>query len=356
MKEMDISLLLKKAEELRALFVLGQRVIPFLEEIFLFVNEIKPLLDEINTSIKDNLKKMPNASKQLSKVTEATERSTTEIMDIVDGLFYKSDIISSDLNKLAEMNNVNKANPIKIIELISKAIETDITSQDLVSELTTEIQNFKNSKDSEFGEIVTKTDAMLSSIKDDSNSIMMSLQVQDITSQQIAAVNHLLQTVQAKLSLIMDKFKNSDIGELVGTASNSDHVEGTNISKLHRDIAFDPDAVDSITHKETRQGDIDAMIQNYSSTNGTQVAKEEIVVDDGPASQDDIDNMFALMNGDVAAEEAPIPLIQTTPPPKPIVAQPSIPIPIPTPTIAVAEAEDDFSDFSQDDIDALFGN
>lgn len=363
MKEMDISLLLKKAEELRALFVLGQRVIPFLEEIFLFVNEIKPLLDEINTSIKDNLKKMPNASKQLSKVTEATERSTTEIMDIVDGLFYKSDIISSDINKLAEMNNVNKSNPIKIIELISKAMETDITSQDLVSQLTNEIQNFKNSKDSEFGEIVSKTNTVLSSIKDDSNSIMMSLQVQDITSQQIAAVNHLLQTVQGKLSLIMDKFKNSDIGELVGSSVPSSHVEGTNISKLHRDIAFDPDAVESITHRETRQGDVDDMINSFS--NGTHQQTESIV-DNGPASQDDIDSMFSMMN-------APAPEVQSNDnnpasqddidsmfsmmnapaPVTPVVAE-SVQQSVPSPSVGADD--DDFSDFSQDDIDALFGN
>ncbi len=353
MKEMDISLLLKKAEELRALFVLGQRVIPFLEEIFIFVNEIKPLLDEINTSIKDNLKKMPNASKQLSKVTEATERSTTEIMDIVDGLFYKSDIISSDVNKLEEMNNSNKSNPIKIIELISKAMETDITSQDLVMQLTSEIQNFKNSKDSEFGEIVVKTNTMLSSIKDDSNSIMMSLQVQDITSQQIAAVNHLLQTVQGKLSLIMDKFKNSDIGELVGNSTPDHHVEGTNISKLHRDIAFDPDAVDSITNRETRQGDVDDMINSFSNPESSDSTP---IVDDGPASQDDIDSMFSMMNDETVAPAPPAVVVaepivkqyQPAPPVAPVIQT------IPTPNITIEE--DDFDDFSQDDIDALFGN
>ena len=59
---MDINLLLRKADELKALFILGQRVIPFLEEIFLFVNEIKPLLDDINSSIEENLRKIGRAS------------------------------------------------------------------------------------------------------------------------------------------------------------------------------------------------------------------------------------------------------------------------------------------------------
>jgi len=54
------------------------------KKIFLFVSDIEPILNEINTSIKDNLKKMPKASKQLSKVTEATEMATTEILDILE--------------------------------------------------------------------------------------------------------------------------------------------------------------------------------------------------------------------------------------------------------------------------------
>lgn len=375
MKEMDISLLLKKAEELRALFVLGQRVIPFLEEIFLFVNDIKPLLDEINTSIKDNLKKMPNASKQLSKVTEATEMATTEIMDIVDGLFYKSDIIASNINVMSDINNSTKSNPIRIIELISQAMETEITSQDLVAQLTEEIQKFKNSRDIEFQDNVTKTNDILNSIKDDSNSIMMSLQVQDITSQQIAAVNHLLQTVQGKLSQIMDKFKNSEIGELVSSGT-AEHSVGTNISTLHRDIAFDPDAVDAITLKETRQGDIDAMI---SSFDGSSVSNIPDPTD--PASQDDIDSMFANMNGATPANipdptdpasqddiDSMFASMNGTPQvniPEPIDNSPASQDDINDMFAAVSNSvaapapvveEDDFSDFSQDDIDALFGN
>lgn len=56
-KELDIRELLQKSEELKALFVLGQRVIPFLEEIFLFIKDTSPLIQDISVSIKDNLKK-----------------------------------------------------------------------------------------------------------------------------------------------------------------------------------------------------------------------------------------------------------------------------------------------------------
>jgi chemotaxis regulatin CheY-phosphate phosphatase CheZ len=342
MKDMDISLLLKKAEELRALFVLGQRVIPFLEEIFLFVNDIKPLLDEINRSIQENLKKMPNASKQLSKVTEATEMATTEIMDIVDGLFYKSDIISSNLNKLSEINNSTKGNPLKIIELISKAIDSNSPAQELITQLSDEIKTYKKSHDTEFSDTVFATNDMLQSIKDDSNSIMMALQVQDITSQQIAAVNHLLQTVQGKLSQIMEKFQNSEISDLV---QQSSHEEQTNITELHRTIAFDPEAVDSITNKDTRQGDVDDLINSFGGSDPT---------DD--ASQDDIDSLFAGASATVSepvVETPAPPVVVAAPKPTPV----AVPAPAPKPAPAPAPpAADDWESFSQDDIDALFGN
>ena len=94
MRDIDIQQLFQKVQELKALFIIGQRVVPFLEEIFRFIEEIFPLLNVINTSLADNLQKMPKASMQLSKVSEATELATTEIMDTLDGLVSKSFTIS----------------------------------------------------------------------------------------------------------------------------------------------------------------------------------------------------------------------------------------------------------------------
>lgn len=43
--------ILDKIKELRAPFIFGQRVIPFLEELFYFVHDILPVLEETNLSI-----------------------------------------------------------------------------------------------------------------------------------------------------------------------------------------------------------------------------------------------------------------------------------------------------------------
>ena len=361
MKDLEIAMLLKKAEELRALFVLGQRVIPFLEEIFVFVSEIRPLLEEINVSIQENLKKMPNASKQLSKVSEATEVATTEIMDIVDGIVYKSDIISSNLKKMSAIEPGIHGSPIRILELIYKAIQEDSDIHVMLPQIGEAIQSLKGRSNPEFTEIIKSNNDLLNSIKMDSSSIMMSLQVQDITSQQIAAVNHLLEKVQEKLSSIMLKFQNSEIANI---SHEETETERTNITKLHRTIAFDPDAVDSITHKDFRQSEVDAMISNH-----TEAAQENPAeADDGEV---DIDALFS--NPAAAMEEmtpptptpapvpAPAPAPVATPAPAPVAAPAPAPVAAPAPAPVAAPApkandgEDDFTQFSQDDIDALFG-
>ncbi len=256
MKEYDIKSLLQKAEELRALFILGQKVIPFLEEVFSFVGEIKPMLEEINQSIKENLDKMPTLSKQLSKVSEATELATNEILDIVDGIFYKLDIIKNNL-KLLE----NSESPTKRENLVIKEID----------------------------ELVEK-------IRNDSTSIMLALQVQDITAQQLAAVNHLLTTVQTRLNVLINKIHTTNVEGFL-----KENVPTVNVSTLHREIAFDPDAVDSLTDSSARQDEIDKLFsQNSSNIENTEkthnynktLTDDSIPRDEGKISQDEIDKLF----------------------------------------------------------------
>lgn len=289
MNEREINVLLKKADELRSLFVLGQRVIPFLEEIFVFVSEIQPLIDEINVSIEDNLKKMPNASKQLSKVTEATELATTEIMDIVDGVVNKTDIMSKNLNELKSIHDSRLAKAIKLLEIMKTGIEQSNQLKDALPELDKALDDLKNNSDEKDEEIINNTNDVLQSISMDSSSIMMSLQVQDITSQQIAAVNNLLETVQKKLGNILVKFQNTDISELVPEKDVYDN-KPKNVSKMHREIAFDPDAVNSISMKHERQDTVDQYMKEAENLNNSDEDN------DSAPSQEDIDAMFGDSN------------------------------------------------------------
>ena len=298
MRELEINLLLQKAEELKALFVLGQRVIPFLEEIFMFIKDITPLLDEINFSIEENLQKMPKASQQLSRVTEATEIATTEILDTLDGMSYKSDVISGNLKQMTalqakqhhivtslrgiiergEATGGGSGTVSDLISLLQSLTDQPHSQQDRqlppVEEITPDITN-----------LVNNSEDVLESIRMDTTQIMMALQVQDITSQQLAAVNNLLQTVQSRLGQIMVQFKGSDLGELIGVTAGKgaksapDHSV-SKISEMHRTIAFDEDAVSALDSKAKRQDMVNDIFTDFQS-GATQPA------------QNDIDNLFA---------------------------------------------------------------
>lgn len=259
MKDFDLSGLLRKTEELRALFVLGQRVIPFLEELFSFVGDIQPLLEEINRSIKENISKMPNLSQQLSKVTEATELATTEILDIIDGILYKLDIISNNLNSLEKAKNIFQT----YVEITDIAVAENLTSDEKIAEISDLVQKPLKITSFDFNNLINGTFDFVEKIRSDSTSIMLALQVQDITSQQIAAVNHLLNTVQDRLNHLINRFQTSDVGKIV----NKTFGDVQNISKLHRDIAFDPDAIDSINNATTRQEEIDLIFNDPSKAN-----------------------------------------------------------------------------------------
>lgn len=330
MNEMDISALINKAQELKALFVLGQRVIPFLEEIFIFVSEIKPLIDEINNSIEENLQKMPNASKQLSKVTEATENATTEIMDIVDGLVYKTDIISKNIKSMSDINSKQQRNPFEVLDILYKAIKDEKDLNEMIPELTESIEDYKKGSGKKFKELTDNTDELLQSIQMDSSSIMMSLQVQDITSQQIAAVNHLLETIQSKLSIILTKFNNTELSDIVNK-SEENYAERTNVSKLHRSIAFDPEAVESITFKDKRQGEVDQVLSDHA--NG--ILTDDDDVDEDVKDVPEIDDVSITNNNEGTENQESA---ETE-----------------NPEESEEAKETDFEQFSQDDIDALFG-
>ncbi|MGQ9819151.1 MAG: hypothetical protein ACUVQ1_04415 [Candidatus Kapaibacteriales bacterium] len=302
MKEFDINGLLRKTEELRALFVLGQRVIPFLEELFSFVGEIQPLLEEINKSIQENVSRMPSLSRQLSKVTEATELATTEILDIIDGILYKIDIIVNNLNSLIHFKKIFDS-----INEISKIISSsDLSPERKINEVSNLLINSSkenlNANEPSFDDLIQSTIDFVDKIKNDSTSIMLALQVQDITSQQIAAVNHLLNTVQNRLKQLISKFQSSDVENFVDKTFKTE----LNVSHLHRNIAFDPDAVESINNATARQEEIDAIFSNPTKVNSTvnvepsqkfessyESSMDSENSEDTNFSQSDIDKLFA---------------------------------------------------------------
>lgn len=304
MQATSLSELMKKAEELK--------VVPFLEDLVDIIKEIKPILNGINKSIEENVQKVPGATEKLSKVSEATEFATTEIMNTLDGVFGKTDNILKEVHSLRDSENMKSG----IAEMLTK-LKANESTKGFEQDLEFAIEYLRSSKENENTENdhVANIENSINEIITESNNIMMSLQVQDITSQQIAAVNHLLKTMQIKLAKILMNFKTSEIAELMSLAAGFD--ENQNISKLHREIAFDPEAINAISGEKKRQQDVDDLVER--SKRGDLSDNEEVHNQSSPSAQSDIDKMIA----EASKEE---------------------------------EANPSSDEVSQDDIDALFGN
>ena len=263
MKKLEMSAFQKQSDELKALLTLGQRIIPLIEEMFYFIMEINPILDEINSSIADNLKSMPIASVKLSKVTEATENASNEIINLVDTISVNNMSISANLKQISD-DYLMKNDKIKNLKnLILELVQNNkMNSGDSIKEAIKKIQDddllaSDNLFDSTF--------EMLDKISEDSSSIMMSLQVQDITSQQIASVNHILTTIQSKLSDIWNKFNDSDFIDVNYKKEESfDNSVATEVSVLHRKVAFDMNPIDNMTNSEMLQQEVDNLLLEQS--------------------------------------------------------------------------------------------
>ncbi len=271
MNSKNLGGILDKINELRALFIFGQRVIPFLEELFYFVNDIVPVLEDINVSIYESANKMPRASSQLDKVTKATEIATTEILDNLDSVLSKLDgmgthfrTATQDLVALEQLDD-------EAFKLIKMSIKDD--QKELLGAIT-DLYDRKRTHLKALKANATGLEESLQDIRAKSNDIMISLQVQDITSQQIASVNHLIESVQDRLSNLIDRFKISgaDLEEIVKSENQT----------------FDPLA--SYDRSGDGQRVADEVVQESKKPKAFKPRPGSDHVD--PASQDEIDKMF----------------------------------------------------------------
>lgn len=238
-----------RLKEIDHVFKFGEKMIPVIEGFVTFIGEFVPFIEEISGSIEDTRSKIPEASNQINKVTDATELAMTEVLDKIDEINLKLENVNDCINELVEKREntlllVEKLqNKYKDDKEIIKMTNTIINSLD--TNLTMEI--IKN----KIGEITANAD-----------QITMSLQVQDITAQQLAAVNHLIISVQHKLGSLLSAVD----------ASGYERADNLKMEKLP-DVHFDAKA--TYDPKSNQQVDVDSIIKNEK------------------ASQEEIDKLFS---------------------------------------------------------------
>lgn len=240
--------LFEKLNDLKAIFDYGQRVIPVIQSIIDFTRETVPLLERINKSIAESTSKIPKAKHHISDVTHATELATTEILDLVD-------LISEDLLSIEQLlkNTYQDHNKINAeIDAVIILVQDRPEAVDKLHLIKEQIG---------FRELIPKLAGKINKIRNDAYNITISLQVQDITSQQLAAVNHLIESVQEKLSSLIINLNESGIKE-IGVSTQP--MFGDNIS-------FDPHAT---YHKETAKQELaDSLINERRNATQEEIDK-----------------------------------------------------------------------------------
>ena len=242
--------LFEKLDDLKSVFVYGQKIIPVIHSLLDFMKDTVPLLENINKSIAESTNKIPKATHHITDITNATELATTEILDLVDTI---SDGLQNVEN---EVNSVLK-NEMECIGYIDEVIE-------LVQDTPIALEKLQLLKDKMASKkVITNLIQNISKIREDAYNITISLQVQDITSQQLAAVNHLIESVQDKLSSLVSNLSDSELKEI--QSNNPDTFEN---------VTFDPEA-------------------KYSKESTKQDMADTLVIEKHNASQAEIDKLFS---------------------------------------------------------------
>jgi chemotaxis regulatin CheY-phosphate phosphatase CheZ len=215
------------------------------------MKDVVPLLENINSSIAESTTKMPQASNHIYNVTSANELATTEILDLVDQISERINQSNNIINDLFKKEETKLAK----LEALKKSIAGNPEAVKLLDEILLE----PDTQDS-----IKKVQDHLNLVNDDSYKITLSLQVQDITAQQLAAVNHLIESVHNALTSIIMNIEQADLAD--------------EISQL------------KIVHTDT--GTFDANASYYDGASKQQVADELLNQRSAKTSQEEIDKLF----------------------------------------------------------------
>lgn len=211
----NMSQLFAKLNDLKKVFTYGERLIPVIHSLGEFMKETVPLLENINQSIAESTAKIPKATDQIQSVTSATELATTEILDLVDSLNNDLSVIEKTMLDIITKEKDKEDFLMSLVPMLKKE-NAELFIKEFLS---------KNSSSAKLDELLSQVAKM----KNDSNSITISLQVQDITAQQLATVNHLIESVQERLASLIEDFDNTKILD-------------NNEINLPENASFDPNA------------------------------------------------------------------------------------------------------------------
>jgi chemotaxis regulatin CheY-phosphate phosphatase CheZ len=243
--------LFEKLGDLKSFFVYGQKLIPTLQKIVDFMQSTIPLLENVNQSIIDSANKLPKATFQIDSATNATEVAVTEILDVVDGASNDLVTIISKLESLRTRLHSQKSS----IERLKVKYPDDPDVHDLMTNgMNPDVIN------DDYTSVVNLADKIQTGLM----NITISLQVQDITAQQLASANHMMNSIQQKLSSLLYDINPDELKDTVGDTK----------IELSNDLAFNPDAKYDKNH--TAQSLVDSLVADNNNSLQSQKDIDEL--------------------------------------------------------------------------------
>ena len=304
----NIADILVKLDELRSVFILGQRAVPFIEEILGFFKEISPLLDEVGASLHDTTSKIPRATLQLQSVSQANELATTEILDLIDLVLRKIGRLNAQEGQTAATVDAIGRADARLIRMLRAHLDEG-------SDLLARVEAVHKEKKALRRDLKAHSAAMaqdLDEVRDRVNRIMMSLQVQDITAQQLAAANHLIESIRDRLTRLVRRLGTSDLEHSLDGFAESDGTFDP-YARYDRDRSGDQqkaideaideafgggdgmaegEAVPASQAEQVNQSDVDDLFASPAPEAPEEAAEEADASMFEPASQEDIDKLF----------------------------------------------------------------
>jgi len=207
------------------------------------LKSIMPVLDEIKCAVEHSTNKIPKATEQLTTVTQATESATIEILNLLDVLSQRTEKGEKELQWLQDELRREESLRMKLDALLTRLTQPTFKRYK-VRHYVDELRPLVTVP--LLSERVEMIRAQLNDARNIFMNIAMALQVQDITSQQIDSVRHLIDNVRVQLANVVGQY---DGRELV--------THDESIAQK----SFDHDAV--YTKDQTRQQDADSIVAQF---------------------------------------------------------------------------------------------
>ncbi|HUU29923.1 MAG TPA: hypothetical protein VM123_19130, partial [archaeon] len=305
MQEKDIQGILQKVEELKELFSIGERFVPFLEDLSLFVKEMASRLIEMNEAIQERSAEMPSADQQLDKVIGAPEGTAQEVLGKIEEMLSGLEEISSDFQVVskrlaAEREAISEitSNIEELLKLpnarksLSKVFE-DKKARNKGMKIKEIVDNFLSERVDD--EVPQKMEQLLQNTQNRAYDIMNALQDRDTAARQVKAAQGLLRTVEERLNELINKYSETEPPGIAGEEPAADTGAAFLESEEHRKLT-DQVAEESRVEEET-------LVEKEEEEPEEKAEAVEAV-----ASQEEIDSLFdSVESVGPAIEESFIP-------------------------------------------------